>query len=209
MQLGMLQCSVVSEGIARSRNATSPSFEELAREHGPALHRVALRLCRGPSDAQDLVQDTLERALRHFQDGVREENLKAWLLTILRHRFVDQCRRRGREVPAPENAPEPVAVEPEPEPAWAAITTEQVREALQRIPQEFRTVYELHAIERRSYADIAETLRIPKATVGTRLIRARRKLKAILMPDTGEETEEPASPATGGSRRRTHPTEDA
>jgi RNA polymerase sigma-70 factor, ECF subfamily len=185
--LGVLQCSLVSEGVARSRSALSPDFEELAREHGPALQRVALRLCRGPSDAQDLVQDTLERALRHFREGVREENLKAWLLTILRHRFVDQCRRKGREVQAPENAPEPASPEPEPEPAWAAITTGQVREALQRLPQEFRTVYELHAIERRSYAEIAETLRIPKATVGTRLIRARRKLKAILMPESGEE----------------------
>jgi RNA polymerase sigma-70 factor (ECF subfamily) len=67
-------------------------------------------------------------------------------------------------------------------PSWAAISPEQLGEALEKIPEEFRLVYQLHALEGRSYIEISERLGIPKATVGTRLIRARRRLKELLMP---------------------------
>ncbi|HZI14667.1 MAG TPA: sigma-70 family RNA polymerase sigma factor, partial [Myxococcus sp.] len=63
------------------------------------------------------------------------------------------------------------------------------REALEKIPEDFRTVYRLHSLEGRSYQEIAEQLGIPKATVGTRLIRARRRLKEILMPTPAGEAE--------------------
>src|SRR5438876_6020104 len=99
-------------GVAVAGQTAVPDFETLARDHEPVLRSVALRLCRGPSDAQDLVQDTLERALRSWSALSRHDNLRAWLLAILRNRFIDSCRRRAHEsrtVPPEELAETPAA----------------------------------------------------------------------------------------------------
>jgi RNA polymerase sigma-70 factor (ECF subfamily) len=168
-------------------------FAAFAREHEAALHATAMRLCGNASDARDLVQLTFERGLRNLARYRPGTDGRAWLLTILHHIFIDQCRSRTRERRADvsaEDVEERIAApEPEAAPAWASITIEQLREALEKIPDEFRTVYRMHSLEGRSYQEIAETLGIPKATVGTRLIRARRRLKEILMPTPAGETE--------------------
>jgi RNA polymerase sigma-70 factor, ECF subfamily len=171
---------------------TTLDVAALVREHESALRATALRLCREPAEASDLVQDTFERALRSQSRLRAGSNVRAWLLTILRNLFIDRCRRSSRE-PRSELKLELIDTgaampEPEPEPRWAAITTEQLRAAVDQLSQDFRSVYVLHSIEGRSYAEISVKLGIPSATVGTRLIRARRKLKNLLMPQLeGEE----------------------
>jgi len=147
------------------------------------LQATARRLCGNSSDADDLVQNTYERALRAWDRYADRGNLKAWLMTILHNQFIDRCRKAKRqptetiddEVPSPEPAAPP---------AWSAITPEQLAKALATIGDEFRAVYELHAAGK-SYDDIAGALKIPKATVGTRLLRARKKLKDILVAELG------------------------
>ncbi|NTX35184.1 RNA polymerase sigma factor [Myxococcus sp. CA033] len=170
-------------------------FAAFAREHEAALHATALRLCGNATDARDLVQDTFERGLRNLARYRPGTDGRAWLFTILHHLFIDRCRSRTRErrsdVSAEELEERIAAPEPEAAPAWAAIGPEQLREALERIPEEFSTVYRLHALEGRPYQEIAERLGIPKATVGTRLIRARRKLKELLMPGGTGKAETP------------------
>ncbi|WP_163997811.1 RNA polymerase sigma factor [Pyxidicoccus caerfyrddinensis] len=174
-----------------SRPPSSPTldsrwFAAFAREHEAALLATALRLCGNATDARDLVQGTLERAWRNLARYKVGTDGRAWLLTILHHLFIDLCRSRTRERRADvsaEDVEERIAApEVEAAPAWASISLEQLRDALEKIPEDFRTVYQLHAMEGRSYVEIAERLGIPKATVGTRLIRARRKLKELLMP---------------------------
>ncbi len=162
----------------------STPFESFAREHEAVLLSVAVRLCGNATDARDLVQDTFERGLKSFDRFVPGTNGRGWLLTILHNLFVDRCRqlRRERRADVEPEALELPGAEEEPAPAWGAITPEQVELALQKLSPEFREVYRLHALEGRSYTEIAERLRIPKATVGTRLIRARRRLKALLAP---------------------------
>jgi RNA polymerase sigma-70 factor, ECF subfamily len=176
---------------ARPDGQPADQFSQLVHAHAGALQATALRLCRNHADARDLVQDALERALRNYHRYQAGTSCRSWLLTILHHLFIDRCRRNGRDrradpgtleligVPAQEHAEE--------EPVWAKITPEDLRAALQKIPEEFRRVYELHALEGKSYNEIALMLALPKATVGTRLIRARRKLKKILMPEAEEE----------------------
>ena len=183
-----------------SRPLSSPTldsrwFAAFAREHEAALHATAMRLCGNATDARDLVQDTFERGLRNLARYKPGTDGRAWLLTILHHLFIDRCRSRTRERRADvsaEDVEERIAApEVEAAPAWASISPEQLREALEKIPEEFRTVYRMHALENRSYIEIAERLGIPKATVGTRLIRARRKLKELLMPTPAGEGESP------------------
>ncbi|MFP2908831.1 RNA polymerase sigma factor [Pyxidicoccus sp. 3LFB2] len=181
-----------------SRPPSSPTldsrwFAAFAREHEAALHATAMRLCGNATDARDLVQDTFERGLRNLSRYKVGTDGRAWLTAILTNLFFDRCRSRKREnradVSAEDLEERIAAPEVEAAPAWASITPEQLREALDKIPEEFRTVYRMHALENRSYVEISERLGIPKATVGTRLIRARRKLKELLMPQPPGEAE--------------------
>jgi RNA polymerase sigma-70 factor (ECF subfamily) len=188
-------------------------FEDAVRAHELELTRLAEQLSAGQADARDLVQDTFERALRAWGRLPAGSNVRGWLVTILRNLFIDRCRhaRRGQtlsiqdEVPAP--APDDAA------PPWADVTPEQLRAALSELDGEFRHAYELHALEGWSYRRIADELGIPLSTVGTRLLRARRKLRVILLRSLRPEAEEtrqsnnfPASdPASPGIRAQLAP----
>ncbi len=154
----------------------------MASRYETVLYARALRLVRSRSDAWDLVQDTYERALRaktSYQPGT---NLRHWLMTILYNLFLDRCRRQGRE-------PRHIGIEghdvPSPEPqapeAWEAITEDQIRAALAALDDPFRLVYELRLLDNCSYDEIADRLTIPRSTVGTRLMRARHKLRETLL----------------------------
>ena len=147
--------------------------QDFFSEHREPLLHLARRLCRTNDEAQDLVQDTFERALRcsdRFQAGT---NARAWLSTILRRLFLDQYRRTKR---APQLAV-PLA---DPEPIWAAVTREGLDNAVADLGDAFRMPFVLHTIEGHSYDAIALQLEIKKATVGTRINRARHKLRALL-----------------------------
>ncbi len=165
------------------------TYAAAVRAHEAALRGVALRLCRSQSDAHDLVQDTLERGLRGYDRLPAGSNVRAWLLSILRNRFIDQCRRHAREQREEADvAREQLAAAegPDADPPYYAISIESLRAAVDKLADEFRVVYRLHALEGRSYIEIADRLQIPKATVGTRLIRARRKLRDLLQAQLAE-----------------------
>jgi RNA polymerase sigma-70 factor (ECF subfamily) len=171
-----------------ARALTASPFDEIANAHSEALRAFALRLSGSPEEASDLVQDTLERALRRFDTFTPSTNARAWLFTILHNAFIDRCRRRSAEPRAQSIEDVQVAAqEPEPVPRWTSITPEQLAAAVAALDDEFRAVYELHANEGLSYQEIASRLRIPMNTVGTRLARARRKLKVLLEKAMGDE----------------------
>jgi RNA polymerase sigma-70 factor (ECF subfamily) len=165
------------------------------RMHEAALRAVALRLCRNPAEANDLVQDTAERALKAFGGLPPGSNTRSWLMSILRNKFIDSCRHTAVAPRAAQEVEEVAdivsAQEREPEPAWAQITAEQIKAAVAALGDEFRSVYTLHALEGRSYNEIAGALQIPRATVGTRLLRARKKLKELLLPHLAAQEVEP------------------
>ena len=159
-----------------------PTTQDKVSDYEPVLFARAMRLARSHSDAWDLVQDTYERALRgqsSFQPGT---NLRLWLMTIMYNLFLDKCRRQTREprvVGVDEgDIPNPDTYVPEP---WESITTEQVHAAVADLEGPFREVYELRLINNCSYDEIADRLTIPRSTVGTRLLRARQKLRDRLL----------------------------
>lgn len=152
-------------------------FSATVREHEEALLAIARRMCGNRDDAQDLVHDTYERALRNWERYAEQGNVRAWLVSIMHNLFIDACRRKRRRPQSQEldtvelAQPEPVA------PAkWTRLDEGQVARALDSLAVEFRRVYELHAAGK-SYDEIAAELNIAKATVGTRLLRARQKLR--------------------------------
>jgi len=147
----------------------------------PRLFAQARRLCARESDAQDLVQDTLLRALLHEHQFEAGSNLRAWLRQIQLSVFVSRYRRAQRE----RRALGRLAVDPC---AWVhnealspvAPVGAGVRGSLKALPAGFRQVVELVDIAGYEYRDAAEALGIPVGTVMSRLHRARRLLGSEL-----------------------------
>jgi RNA polymerase sigma-70 factor, ECF subfamily len=155
------------------------------REAQPFLTALARRLCRNSNDVADLVQDTCEHALR--ASGTGPTNPRAWLTTVMHNLFINRCRASARRphLQSLEDAPHLEAPEPVVEPSWMTITVDQIRAAADQLEPPFREVFRLHVFERRSYAEIATLLAIPPLTVGSRLTRARQKLRAVLVQKHG------------------------
>ncbi len=159
-------------------------FEQEALPHLDTLYRVALRLTGEPSAAEDLVQDTMLRALRAWSSFRPGSNARAWLVTILRNQFINGWRVRKRQPAAVdmEAVPEPPdPSEPDPEGRFFdRLVDDEVLQAIDALPNDFREVLVLSDMEDMSYAEIAEALGIPVGTVKSRLFRARRILQGRL-----------------------------
>jgi RNA polymerase sigma-70 factor (ECF subfamily) len=157
------------------------SFAQLVMPLESALFARAMGLERSIQDARDLVQDTLERALRNFYQFQPGTNVKLWLYRIMYNLFVDRYRRRSHELSA-ESLDDIDLPAPEADPLapWQSIDQRQFAAALMRLDPPFRRVLELHFLDERSYRDISQELGIPTGTVGTRLLRARQKFRAAL-----------------------------
>lgn len=180
-------CLTLSERAwqgSRRVSGGESAIAQAVRAHESVLLATARRICGNDADAHDLVHDTYERALRAWDRYADRGNLKGWLLAILNNLFIDRCRKARREAHDPIDAHEIPVPEPVAPPAWAQVTPEQVTRAVAELPGEFRHVYELHAAGH-SYDEIAAALAIPKATVGTRLLRARKKLKEAFVRELG------------------------
>ncbi len=181
----------MAEPVEAAHLRRAAGLDELIAACEPALAKVADRLCASPADARDLVQDTIERVMRQ---GVPADvrNPRAWLATVMHNLFIDRCRATARQ-PAHESFDESHAgvtsIDEAEEPAWGRATIEDVRAALDQIDPTFAQVYKLHTFDRLSYEEIASRLRIERVTVGTRLNRARKKLRDVLVQRLGlEET---------------------
>ena len=155
-------------------------FEALALPHIDAAYSLARWLARSPHDADDVVQDAMLRAYRAF-DGFRGENIRAWLLAIVRNCWRNRAAdvtRRGHE-PLPGEDERPLAMD-EPGPEDEAVRASDRRRLdllIGRLPEDFRTVLVLREMHDMSYSEIAEATSAPIGTVKTRLARARGLLK--------------------------------
>ena len=146
----------------------------------PALRRYARTFVRGAADADDLVQDTLERAISRWYQRRSDGETRAWLFTILHNLAVNHLRRaarRGREVPLDDAGESDVAV---PSAQEDALRRDDILGAVGRLPDEQRSVLLLVSIEDMSYAEAARILDIPIGTVMSRLARARAQLQKLL-----------------------------
>jgi RNA polymerase sigma-70 factor, ECF subfamily len=205
--------SVQSEVASASRAPADPFVVDMLG-HLDTLYSVASRMTRGSSEAEDLVQDTLVKAIRareQFQPGT---NLKAWLLRILTNTFINRYRRGGMErdlFDGPDadpladgwvgastmrsiRDPETIALQP--------LVEAELNAALDELPPDFRLAVVLSDIEELSYKEIAEVMGCPIGTVMSRLHRGRKLLQkrlrehAIAMGIVGEEPEAPAARST-------------
>src|SRR5258707_9533882 len=174
--------------------ADQATFQDQAMEFMPSLYSAALRMTRNPADAEDVVQETYLKAYRafgSFQDGT---NLKAWLYRILTNTFINTYRAKKRRpdqvdlddvedfyifrrLGGLEAADAERTAETE---ALAAMPDDEVKKALESIPEQFRMAVILADIEGFSYKEIAEILDVPIGTVMSRIHRGRRALQKKL-----------------------------
>jgi RNA polymerase sigma-70 factor (ECF subfamily) len=164
--------------------ANEHAFVQAVRAHKSLLISIAQRLCGNRADAEDLVHDAYERALRAWSRYAEQGNIRSWMVAIIHHLFIDRCRK-ARSAPCTTSFEalgglEVATPEPTGPPVWTEFTPDQVEAALASIGCDFRRAYELH-VAGRSYDEIAAELGIARSTVGTRLLRARKKLKAALL----------------------------
>jgi RNA polymerase sigma-70 factor (ECF subfamily) len=190
--------------VVREEKGRVEEREAFAREamtHLDQLYRVAFHLVKDPDQSQELVQETYARALDSFTQFTPGTNMKAWLTRILYNYFYDQYHQNRKWVSAEETGRETgsdigfwersAGNDPGPE----AIVlhrelAEKVREALEKIPDEFRVPIVLVDMGEFSYAETADILACPIGTVRSRLSRGRRLLHNILKDYVGRENPE-------------------
>jgi RNA polymerase sigma factor (sigma-70 family) len=156
----------------------------LLEQQIPALRRYAYALLRDHAAADDLVQDTLERALSRWSLRRADGDLRAWLFTIQRNLYISswrRTRRRGSEVSIDEASVPSIAPRQE-----AVLEAQDVLAALDDLPEEQKSILLLIGVEDFSYDEAARILGMPIGTVMSRLARARHRLRSIV--ETGRTT---------------------
>jgi RNA polymerase sigma-70 factor, ECF subfamily len=161
------------------------SFEEVVLPHLDAAYNYARWLTKSDADADDVVQDAYVRAYRFFS-SLRDENARAWLLTIVRNTWYSRFPKRVSSEPTqvfdemtddrPDDGLDPEAL------LIQQQVVEKVRRAVEELPVDYREVIVLRELEGMSYKEIAAVAGIPIGTVMSRLARARERLAGVFAP---------------------------
>jgi RNA polymerase sigma-70 factor (ECF subfamily) len=165
-------------------------FEEEAMPHKDILYNFALRTTGGRDDAYDLLQETFMKAFRFWDKYEKGTNIRAWLFRIMKNSYINRYRKETREpgmvdYDEVENfydsiRDETVDSNDLQKKIFSNMLSDEVTEALQSLPEDFRTVVILCDIEGLTYDEIAEFLNCPIGTVRSRLHRGRKILEETL-----------------------------
>ena len=166
-------------------------FNEEIIPHLDALYNFGLRLTSDPNDAEDLVQDTIVKAYRFFSSYEKGTNAKAWLFRILKNSYINNYRKKSKkpqQVDYDEVSTFYETIRAErtdtsdlEDKMFRELIDDKLSNALDNIPEDFRTVVVLCDVEDFTYEEIANMLDVPIGTIRSRLHRGRNLLKAELM----------------------------
>lgn len=166
-------------------------FEEEIIPQLDAMYNFALRLTSDPSDAEDLVQDTIVKAFRFFSSYEKGTNAKAWLFRILKNSYINNYRKKSKQpnqVDYDEVSSFYETIRAErtdtsdlENKMFRDLIDDDISQALEELPEDFRTVVLLCDIEEFTYEEIANMLDVPIGTIRSRLHRGRNLLKAQLL----------------------------
>jgi RNA polymerase sigma-70 factor (ECF subfamily) len=177
--------------LKQSEIKKQSDFNEEMLPHLDALYNFALRLAAEPNDAEDLVQDTIVKAYRFFSSYEKGTNAKAWLFRILKNSYINNYRKQSKrpsEVDFDEVSSFYESIRAErtetsdlEEKMFSELIDDDLTKALNRLPEDFRTVVLLCDVEGFTYEEIANMLDVPIGTIRSRLHRGRNLLKVELM----------------------------
>ena len=184
--------------LFRKRRARS-TFDREAMPHLDALYAYGLHLTRNREDAEDLLQETYVKALRNWHRYEEGTNCRAWLFRIMTNTFYNVARSRKRRPQVETDALPDVEMQiaeshadngmyrPLDEIVLDGLMSRHMKDALQSLPDEFRTVLLLADLHDFSYKEIAEVCECPVGTVMSRLYRARRAMQRKLLDHAVQE----------------------
>src|SRR3954447_13879047 len=162
-----------------ARPGSAQTVQRLVDEHYVALYRYAYRLSGSSADAEDLTQEAFCKAQLNWTQLRDPDRAKPWLFSILRNAYLHRVRA-ARQQPCVSLDGGGDVPEPSPEPL-PEIDQEQLQQALQELPEVFRSPLILYYFEDFSYRDIAEQMDLPLGTVMSRLARAKAYLRSRLL----------------------------
>jgi len=174
-------CSDASSPLQRIRVSDHVRFEQLVLPLLGAGYNLARWLTGDSNDAEDVVQEACERALK-YAGGLRGSDARPWFLTIVRHAFYDWCQRNRPAQIVPDDAAsidaaiDPAAIDPE-QAAMRSGASRLLAEAVAQLPLAYREVLILRELQDLSYKEIARIVGVPIGTVMSRLARARALLQ--------------------------------
>ena len=181
----------------REENTRRKEFEETAMEHIDSLYNMALRLVFNKEEAEDLVQETYLKAYRFFDSFQKGTNIKAWLYKILKNTFINKYRKEiatpgeilyedleavnsGLAYKQETNSTELADTLESKYADFSGLLEDDVKQALDSLPAEYREAILLSDVEELSYQDIAEIANVPIGTIKSRLNRGRKLLQKKL-----------------------------
>jgi len=183
------------ELAARAAQADTAAFECIMRRHNRLLFRTARSILKSDEETEDALQESYLRAWRAIGSFRDDAQLSTWLVRIVINEALGRLRRRGAQVipldgaaaPDPGDETEQTAAgDPDEQPERLAMR-EELRQLMERridrLPDAYRTVFMLRAVEEMSVAETAAALALPEATVRTRFFRARSLLRESLSRD--------------------------
>ncbi len=174
--------------------ADQADFADQAMQYAPQLYSTALRMTRNRADAEDLVQETYLKGYRSFHTFTEGTNLRAWLFRILTNTYINTYRARQRRPDETDlgeledlylyrrmsTLQDPTLGRSAEESLMEALPDDEVKQALEDLPDNFRLPVILADVEGFSYKEIAEMLDIPIGTVMSRLHRGRKAMQKAL-----------------------------
>ncbi len=168
--------------IIRAAAGDEIAFELLSDIYRPVLMSLALRMLRNADDAHDAVQDTLVKAYRAIKDFDSDRPLKPWVCRICQNCCVDAVRLRRRDGDSLDQHEYMLADESSDvnESATGAIREGQVMDAIQRLPEKYRSIIVMRHFRHMDVNEIAVALDRPEGTIKSWLFRARALLKKDL-----------------------------
>jgi RNA polymerase sigma-70 factor (ECF subfamily) len=179
------------EIVVRVRAGDLASFEQLMRRNNARVYRAARAILRDDSEAEDVMQDAFVRAYEHLHEFEGRARFSTWLTRIAVHEALARVRRGKRLTALDAHVQEPAMVtRPESSPEQQVSDVEMraaIEAAVAKLPEDFRSVFVLRAVEGMSGAETAECLGIPEETVKTRLHRARTRIQEMLRRDVEAE----------------------
>lgn len=170
--------------VERVRAGEQRLFEVLMRRHNPQVYRAARSILHDDGEAEDVMQDAYVRAYEHLAEFEGRSRFSTWVTRIAIHEALARARRSKRYDTLDAGAEGPSM------PAAAAANPEQqtsdgemrrlLQNAVEALPEEFRSVFVLRAVHGMNGAEVADCLGLEEATVKTRLFRARGRLRDLL-----------------------------
>ena len=180
--------------MVRARDGDRTAFADLVERYWQRLFRWLFHLTRDRHAAEDLAQETFLRAFAHLQRFQPGTNFTAWIYRIAHNAFANQCRAARKREPLPDDLYDRGLCPDEEAIGREAI--EDIAEAVEQLPADFRAALLLRVEEEMSFREIAEVLALTEETARWRVFKARQKLLGLLRPEENK-TDEPnhGSPA--------------